>query len=144
MRQPSLRLPISAAWTRRSNSGGGSAGSQSKSKNKKSWKQRHEKFVNPFLLDVYVSPRYVTAKVVHRVTSRVVAVATTTARDLRLSLASLADEAACRLIGRLIAQRAMDVDVFAVTFRLRKGEKYEGKVAMVVDSMVDEGGMMLI
>jgi hypothetical protein len=46
------------------------------------------------------------AKVMHRGTSKVVA--TTNARDLRLTCPSLIDDNACRTIGRLIAQRSMD------------------------------------
>ncbi|GJP37112.1 hypothetical protein CLOM_g21553 [Closterium sp. NIES-68] len=142
---PILPKIEAAGWSRKAGgkSGGGNSSKAAKPK-AKSWKERHEKFVKPFILDVYISKRYVSAKVMHRVTSRVVSVATTSAKDLRLSLPSLVDENACRVIGRLIAERSKDVDVFAVVFRLKKGQKYEGKLATVVDTMVDEGGIMLL
>lgn len=53
------------------------------------------------------SPR--DTSITHRVTSEVVAVATTNARYLRESLLSLCDEMACKVIAKLIAQRSMEV-----------------------------------
>lgn len=124
---------VEAAWTRRSKGKPGSG------KNKKSWKQRTEKFFKPFILDVFISSKYVHAKVMHRVTSSVVSVATTNAKDLRLSLPSLIDQNACRLIGQLIAERSIAADVYAVAFDLRKNEKLEGKLAIVIDSAIEHG-----
>lgn len=122
---------VEAAWTRRSKGQPG--------KNKKSWKQRTEKFFKPFILDVFISSKYVHAKVMHRVTSSVVSVATTNAKDLRLSLPSLVDKNACKLIGQLIAERSLAADVYAVAFDLRKNEKLEGKLAIVIDSAIEHG-----
>ncbi|KAL2622367.1 hypothetical protein R1flu_002572 [Riccia fluitans] len=122
-----------AAWTRKSKS------ALDAPRNKKSWKQRHEKFLKPFMLDVFISHKYVHAKVMHRVTSHVVAVATTNAKEFRYSLQSLTDDNACKIIGRLLAERAIEADVFAVKFDLRKNEKFEGKLALVVNSMVENG-----
>ncbi|CAK9875955.1 unnamed protein product [Sphagnum jensenii] len=124
-------LNIEAAWTRRSKG--------QPSKNKKSWKQRTEKYFKPFILDVFISSRYVHAKVMHRVTSSVVSVATTNARDLRNSLPSLVDVNACKVIGKLIAERSLEADVYAVAFELRKGEKLEGKLAVVIDTAREHG-----
>lgn len=122
---------VEAAWTRRSKGQPG--------KNKKSWKQRTEKYFKPFILDVFISSKYVHAKVMHRVTSSVVSVATTNAKDLRLSLSSLSDANACRLIGQLIAERSIEQDIYAVAFDLRKNEKLEGKLAIVIDSAIEHG-----
>ncbi|KAL3700818.1 hypothetical protein R1sor_018840 [Riccia sorocarpa] len=126
-----------AAWTRKSKS------ALDPPKNKKSWKQRHEKFLKPFMLDVFISNKYVHAKVVHRVTSHVVAVATTNAKDLRFSLPSLTDDNACKTVGRLLAERAIEADVFAVKFDLRKNEKFEGKLALVVNTMAENGVVLV-
>ena len=122
---------LEAAWTRRSKG--------QPSKNRKSWKQRTEKFFKPFILDVFISSKYVHAKVMHRVTSNVVSVATTNAKDLRNSLPSLIDMNACKLIGQLIAERCIEADVYAVAFDLRKNEKLEGKLAIVIDSAIEHG-----
>ncbi|CAM6092335.1 unnamed protein product [Calypogeia fissa] len=124
---------IQAAWTRRSK------GALDPPKGRKSWTQRHEKFLKPFILDVFFSHKYIHAKVVHRVTSKVISVATTNAKDLRFSLYSLTDENACKLIGKLLAERSIEADVFAVTFNLRKGERFEGKLALVVNTLVEHG-----
>lgn len=122
---------VEAAWTRRSKGQPG--------KNRKSWKQRTEKFFKPFILDVFISSKYVHAKVMHRVTSSVVSVATTNAKDLRASLPSLVDKNACKVIGQLIAERCIEADVYAVAFDLRKNEKLEGKLAIVIDSAIEHG-----
>ncbi|BBN14882.1 large subunit ribosomal protein L18 [Marchantia polymorpha subsp. ruderalis] len=122
-----------AAWTRKSKS------ALDPPSNKRSWKQRHEKFLKPFMLDVFISHKYIHAKVMHRVTSRVVSVATTNAKELRFSLQSLTDDNACKTVGKLLAERSIEADVFAVKFDLRKNEKFEGKLALVVNTMVEHG-----
>jgi large subunit ribosomal protein L18 len=124
-------LVVEAAWTRRSKG--------QPSKNKKSWKQRTEKYFKPFILDVFISSKYVHAKVMHRVTSSVVSVATTSSKDLKNSLQSLVDYNACKVVGKLIAERSLEADVYAVAFDLRKNEKLEGKLAVVIDSIIEHG-----
>ncbi|CAI5473322.1 unnamed protein product [Closterium sp. Yama58-4] len=106
-----------AGWTRKGGKSAGGSGGKAAKPKPKSWKERHEKFVKPFILDVYISKRYVSAKVMHRVTSRVVSVATTSAKDLRMSLPSLVDENACRVIGRLIAERSKDPAPLVASYR---------------------------
>lgn len=88
---------------------------------------------------MFISHKYVHAKVVHRLTSKVVSVATTNAKDLRYSLYSLTDDNACKTIGKLLAERSIEADVFAVTFNLRKNERFEGKLALVVNTLVENG-----
>jgi large subunit ribosomal protein L18 len=62
----------------------------------------------------------------HRGTSKVIAVATTNdAKDFRLTLPSLVDDNACRTTGRLIAERSMDADVFALAYEPKKNESRE-------------------
>eukprot|EP00246_Nothoceros_aenigmaticus_P010028 TRINITY_DN26322_c0_g1_i1.p1 TRINITY_DN26322_c0_g1~~TRINITY_DN26322_c0_g1_i1.p1 ORF type:complete len:163 (-),score=24.71 TRINITY_DN26322_c0_g1_i1:297-785(-) len=128
---------VHAAWTRRSK------GPDSPTK-KKSWGQRADKYMKPFMLDVYISKRYVNCKVTHRVTSKVVAVATTSSRELRESLRSLCDENACKVIAKLIAERSMEADVYCVKFQLRTNEKFEGKLALVVNSVAEEGLTVMV
>eukprot|EP00897_Mesotaenium_endlicherianum_P002593 jgi/Mesen1/2361/ME000156S01502 len=123
---------ILAAWTRRSK------GEEPK-KNKKTWRERSEKYLMPFSLDIHISSKFVSAKVVHRVTSKVVSVATTNAKDLRTTLHCCNDVNACRVVGQLIAERSKEADVFAVLHELKKGQKYEGKVAAVVETMMEHG-----
>ncbi|KAJ4701105.1 50S ribosomal protein L18-like [Melia azedarach] len=110
---------IQAAWTRRSR------GELALRPNRKSWKQRTDMYMRPFLLNVFFSKRFIHAKVMHRATSKVISVATTNAKDLRNSLPSLTDDNACRVIGKLIAERSKDADVYALSYEPRKDERIE-------------------
>lgn len=122
-------IVVQAAWTRRSKS------EAAKNPRKKSWKQRTDMYMRPFLLDVFISKKYIHAKVMHRVTSKVVSVATTNARDLRYTLPSLTDLDACRTIGKLIAERSKEADVYAMSYEPRKGERVEGKLGVILDTI---------
>ncbi|KAM5554436.1 50S ribosomal protein L18 [Rosa sericea] len=124
---------VQAAWTRRSR------GEAAKRPNKKSWGQRTDMFLRPFLLDVFFSKRFIHAKVMHRGTSKVISVASTNAKDLRFSLPSLTDDDACRVIGNLIAERSKDADVFAMSFEPKKNEKIEGRLGLVLDTIKENG-----
>ncbi|CAO2047922.1 unnamed protein product [Urochloa humidicola] len=126
-------LVVCAAWTRRSR------GEAQERPNRKSWKQRTDMYMRPFQLNVFFSKRFVHAKVMHRGTSKVIAVATTNAKDLRLTLPSLVDDNACRTNGRLIAERAMDADVFAMAYEPKKNERIEGKLGIVIDTIKEHG-----
>ncbi|KAH7366311.1 hypothetical protein KP509_18G072200 [Ceratopteris richardii] len=92
--------------------------------------------MKPFILDISISRRYLHAKVVHRVTGKTVAVATTNARDLRNSLPSLVDSNACKVVANLLAERAKAADVFAVIYEPRKHEKLEGRLALILDTFL--------
>ncbi|XP_077242940.1 ribosomal L18p/L5e family protein [Tasmannia lanceolata] len=135
---PSLQIPnragvVQAAWTRRSR------GELANKPNRKSWKQRTDMYMRPFLLNVFFSKRFIHAKVVHRGTSKVISVASTNAKDLRNTLPSLTDNDACRVIGRLIAERSMEADVFAMSFDPKKDERIEGKLGIVLDTIKENG-----
>lgn len=124
---------IRAAWTRRSR------GELALKPNKKSWGQRTEMYMKPFLLNVFFSKRYVHAKVVHRGTSKVISVASTNAKDLRNTLPSLTDNDACRTIGRLIAERSKEADVFAISYNAKLNERIEGKLGIILDTIKENG-----
>lgn len=96
-------------------------------------------YMRPFLLDVFFSKRFVHAKVMHRGTSKVICVATTNAKDLRNSLPSLTDHEACRVIGRLIAERSKDADVYAMAYEPRKNERIEGRLGIILDTIKENG-----
>ncbi|KAK9096456.1 hypothetical protein Sjap_021953 [Stephania japonica] len=126
-------LVVHAAWTRRSRS------EAKKRPNRKSWKQRTDMFMRPFLLNVFFSKRFIHVKVMHRGTSKVISVASTNAKDLRTSLPSHVDENACRKIGTLIAQRSMEADVFAMSYEPRKDERIEGKLGIILETVKENG-----
>ncbi|KAJ3680645.1 hypothetical protein LUZ60_016923 [Juncus effusus] len=129
-RQPFV---VRAAWTRRSKQ------EALKRPNKKSWKQRTDMFMRPFMLNVFFSKRFIHAKLVHRGTSKVISSASTNAKDLRNTLKSLIDEQACRIVGKLIAERAMDADVYAMAFEVKKDVRVEGKLGIVLDAIKECG-----
>ncbi|PPD81936.1 hypothetical protein GOBAR_DD21134 [Gossypium barbadense] len=124
---------VQAAWTRRSR------GEAAKQPNRKSWKQRTDMYMRPFLLNVFFSKKFIHAKVMHRGTSKVILVATTNAKDLRNNLASLTDHNACKIIGKLIAEQSKEADVYAMSYKPRKGERIEGKLGIVLDTIKENG-----
>ncbi|RVW87662.1 hypothetical protein CK203_041120 [Vitis vinifera] len=126
-------LVVQAAWTRRSRS------EAAKRPSRKSWKQKTDMYMRPFLLNVFFSKRFIHAKVMHRPTSKVISVATTNSKDLRNTLSSLTDHNACRVIGKLIAERSMEADVFAMSYEPRKDERIEGKLGIVLDTIKENG-----
>ncbi|PIN12587.1 hypothetical protein CDL12_14788 [Handroanthus impetiginosus] len=130
---PKQGFVVQAAWTRRSR------GETAKKPNRKSWKQRTDMYMRPFLLDVFFSRKFIHAKVMHRGTSKVISVATTNAKDLRDTLPSLTDNNACKVIGKLIAERSKEADVYAMAYELKKNERVEGRLAIILDTIQENG-----
>ncbi|CAJ2655381.1 unnamed protein product [Trifolium pratense] len=128
---------IRSAWTRRSR------GEAEKRPNRKSWKRRTDMYMRPFLLDIFFSKKFIHAKLTHRGTSKVICAATTNAKDLRNSLPSLIDPDACRIIGKLIAERSKEADVYAMAYEPRKNERIEGRLGIILDT-VKENGIIFI
>lgn len=95
--------------------------------------------MRPFLLNVFFSKRFIHAKVMHRGTSKVISVATTNAKDLRNTLPSLTDNSACRVIGKLIAERSKEADVFAIAYEPEKNQRIEGRLAIILDTIQENG-----
>ncbi|XP_047342049.1 50S ribosomal protein L18 [Impatiens glandulifera] len=113
---------------------------KSKNPNKHiSFKQRTVAFMEPFTLDVLISKRFVTASLTHRVTSKQVAVAGTNSKDIKAALKSRADIPACLSIGRILADRAREADVYTASYTPRDRDKFEGKIRAVVQSLIDNG-----
>ncbi|WMV11069.1 hypothetical protein MTR67_004454 [Solanum verrucosum] len=127
------KFVIEAAWTRRSRS------EAAKKPNRKSWKQRTDMYLRPFLLNVFFSKRFIHAKVMHRGTSKVISVATTNSRDLRNTLPSLTDNDAARVIGKLIAERSKEADVYAIAYEPGKNERIEGRLGIILDTIQQNG-----
>lgn len=96
-------------------------------------------YMRPFLLNVFFSKRFIHAKVMHRGTSKVISVATTNAKDLRNTLPSLTDNNACRVIGKLIAERSKEADVFAIAYEPDKNQRIEGRLAIILDTIQENG-----
>ncbi|KAK8340959.1 hypothetical protein V6Z11_A08G136200 [Gossypium hirsutum] len=95
--------------------------------------------MEPFTLDVFISKRFVSASVTHRVTCKQVAVAGTNSKDIKAVLRSRSDIPACLAIGRILAERAREGDVYTASYTPRERDKFEGKIRAVVQSQIDNG-----
>ncbi|ONL99773.1 Ribosomal L18p/L5e family protein [Zea mays] len=104
-----------------------------------SFKQRTIAHMEPFTLDVFISKRFVSASLTHRSTCRQVAVAGTNSKDIKAALRSRSDVPACLAVGRFLAERAKEADVYTCTYTPRERDKFEGKIRAVVQSLIDNG-----
>ncbi|KAG6646474.1 hypothetical protein I3843_07G011100 [Carya illinoinensis] len=104
-----------------------------------SFKQRTVAYMEPFTLDVFISKRFVSASLTHRVTSKQVAVAGTNSKDIKAVLKSRSDIPACLAVGAILADRAREADVYTASYTPRERDKFEGKVRAVVQSLIDNG-----
>ncbi|KAG2375481.1 uncharacterized protein HKW66_Vig0163650 [Vigna angularis] len=93
----------------------------------------------PFCLDIFISKASVRACVVHRVTSKVVSVAHSISKDIKFDLASTKNKTTCAAVGAILAQRALGDDIHDVIYTPRKGERVEGKLQIVLQSIIDNG-----
>ncbi|XP_013646459.2 uncharacterized protein LOC106351189 isoform X1 [Brassica napus] len=104
-----------------------------------SFKQRTVAYMEPFTLDVFISKRFVSASITHRVTCKQVAVAGTNSKDVKAVLRSRCDIPACMSIGRILSERAKEADVYTASYTPRDQDKFEGKIRAVVQSLIDNG-----
>lgn len=93
----------------------------------------------PFCLDIYISKASVRACIVHRATSKVVAVAHSISKDMKFDLGSTRNATACASVGKVLAQRALADDIHNAVYTPRRGEKLEGKLLVVLDSVIKNG-----
>nr|DAA64886.1 TPA_inf: L18 ribosomal protein Heart Stopper [Erythranthe nasuta] len=115
-------------------------GKKSKNPNKHvSFKQRTVAYMEPFTLDVFISKRFVSASITHRVTCKQVAVAGTNSKDIKAALRSRSDIPACLSVGRILSDRAREADVYTASYTPRERDKFEGKIRAVVQSLIDNG-----
>ncbi|KAJ9550519.1 hypothetical protein OSB04_014564 [Centaurea solstitialis] len=98
----------------------------------------------PFCLDIYISKASVRACIVHRATSKVVTVAHSISKDMKFDLGSTRNIAACDAVGKVLAQRALADDIHNVVYTPRKGEKLEGKLQSVLQSVVNNGVLVKV
>ncbi|CAL5339640.1 unnamed protein product [Camellia sinensis] len=104
-----------------------------------SFKQRTIAYMEPFTLDVFISKRFVSASFTHRMTSKQVTVAGTNSKDIKATLKSRSDILACLAVGRILAERARETDVYTASYTPRERDKFEGKIRAVVQSLIDNG-----
>ncbi|PIA31765.1 hypothetical protein AQUCO_04900212v1 [Aquilegia coerulea] len=93
----------------------------------------------PFCLDIFISKSSVRACIIHRATSKVVVVAHSISKDMKFDLKSTKDDNACVAVGEILAQRALADDIHDIVYTPRKGDKVEGKLQIVLQSVIDRG-----
>ncbi|KAL0323612.1 UNVERIFIED_CONTAM: hypothetical protein Sangu_1980500 [Sesamum angustifolium] len=101
--------------------------------------QQTAPYHEPFCLDIYISKGSVRASIIHRATSQVVAVSHSISKDMKFDLGSTKNKSACAAVGKVLAQRALADDIHNVVYTPRKGEKLEGKLQIVLQSIIDGG-----
>lgn len=89
-------------------------------------------------LSVFRSHKHIYAQVVDDESGRTLAAASTKDKDLRASVAYGGNAAAAAEVGKLIAKRALEAGVKAVTLD-RREYKYHGRVAALADAARDAG-----
>lgn len=67
------------------------------------------------------------------------AVAGTNSKDVKAALASRCDIPACLAVGRILAERAREADVYTASYTPRDRDRFEGKIRAVVQSIIDHG-----
>lgn len=101
------------------------------------------KFVKPFWLDITLSNKHITAQIVHKPTGCTLTTATTKSKELRAELPRNSDKLAAAAVGNLLAKRAQEMGVHAVSYDIPEGKTYHGRLKAVIDAVV-EGGLKLI
>lgn len=100
---------------------------------------RMTKYLKPYELKLHFSNKYVRSMVVHKPTSHTVVAATSQEKDLREQLPVTGDVAAAAHIAGILAARLKVKDIPAVTYELRKGERYHGKIKAFLDTLRGNG-----
>ncbi|PHT58593.1 hypothetical protein CQW23_00956 [Capsicum baccatum] len=79
----------------------------------------------------------------HRGTNKVIFVATTNARGLRNTLPSPTDNDDARVIGKLIAERSKEADVYAIAYEPKKNGRIKGKLGIILD-IIQKNGIIFV
>ena len=89
-------------------------------------------------LTVHRTPRHIYAQVLSAEGDRVIATASTVQKDVRDAVKSTGNIEAASLIGRRIAEKAVDAGVTEVAFD-RSGFRYHGRVKALADAARENG-----
>ncbi len=89
-------------------------------------------------LTVHRTPRHIYAQVLSAEGDRVIATASTVQREVRDAVKSTGNIEAASLIGRRIAEKAVDAGVTRVAFD-RSGFRYHGRVKALADAARENG-----
>ncbi|KAK1591400.1 hypothetical protein Q3G72_007138 [Acer saccharum] len=94
----------------------------------------------PFCLDIFILNAFaVRACIVHRVTSKVVAMAHSISMDMKLDLGSNRNTNACAAIGSILAHRVRGDYILDVVYTPKERGQAGGKAAIVLQVIIDNG-----
>lgn len=89
-------------------------------------------------LTVHRTPRHIYAQITSADGSQVLASASTLQADIKTALSATGNVEAARMVGRIIAERALSAGVSSVAFD-RSGFKYHGRVKALADAAREAG-----
>lgn len=89
-------------------------------------------------LTVHRTPRHIYAQITSADGSQVLASASTLQADIKTALSATGNVEAARMVGRVIAERALSAGVSSVAFD-RSGFKYHGRVKALADAAREAG-----
>lgn len=89
-------------------------------------------------LSVYKSNQHIYAQVIDDTTGTTLAFASTLSKELAGQLADLDKSGACKLVGKLVAEKAKAANVDTVVFD-RNGFPYHGRLAAVAEGAREAG-----
>jgi large subunit ribosomal protein L18 len=89
-------------------------------------------------LTVHRTPRHIYAQITSADGSQVLASASTLQADIKAALSATGNVEAARMVGRVIAERALSAGVSSVAFD-RSGFKYHGRVKALADAAREAG-----
>lgn len=90
-------------------------------------------------LCVHRTPQHIYAQVISAASDKVLVCASTLDKEIKGKLNSTGNVEAAKLVGKLVAQRALDAGIQAVAFD-RSGFQYHGRVKALADA-AREGGL---
>ena len=100
--------------------------------------RKHYQELGATRLVVNRTPRHIYAQVISSDNSQVLAAASTVEKDVASQLKSTGNSEAAKLVGKLIAERAVEKGVTTLSFD-RSGFKYHGRVAALADAAREAG-----
>ena len=95
----------------------------------------------PHWLKVHLSNRYLNAQVVRKEDAHIIATASSKEREVRSALPDTAtfDEAACGIVGKLLAERCQAQEIPQLDFELKPNQRYHGKLKVLLDTLIRNG-----
>lgn len=100
--------------------------------------RRHMTELEVIRLSVHRTPKHIYAQIISSDGGSVVASASTLDKQIKGNIKSTGNIEAAKLVGKLVAKRALDIGIKQVAFD-RSGFKYHGRVKALADAARESG-----